>query len=367
MPMNPRLLRPLARFQAPAGPFTLYFNGAVDNDWATLGNWWLDDEHTVPATALPTAGDSAIATASIDSNSSSEPTMVNFTMDGDGGNNFLGTNITATGTVSFTNYLEVYETITAPLVTFSTGSNTQGGSIVGDAVFNDDSSNNATVTGNATFDDSSQNGGDATVTGNATFDSESFNNGTVTGNATFNSDSHNGGIVTGNATFNNDSYNSGSVTGNATFRNNCVTDGTIGGNAVFYDSAQAQSGGDGIYGSATFYNISRNSGIIGGNAVFNDSAENELSGVIDNAAVGGSVEFFGSSKNYGTIGSLSYYNVLFEGFSDCRNYGNINGTVTFANESQFYSGTVSDAIFVDDACNVNGNAQGFTPNPPPSC
>lgn len=59
---------------------TLYYNASVDANWATLGNWWMDSDHTVPATALPGSGDDVIATADIYSNSGSTPTVANFTI-----------------------------------------------------------------------------------------------------------------------------------------------------------------------------------------------------------------------------------------------------------------------------------------------
>ena len=135
---------------------TLYFTGAADSDWATLGNWFDDAEGTVAASSLPTAADSVIATAFIDSNSGSEPTVANFTMN-DPDNNEIK--------------------ISIPI----------------------------TVTGLATFNGGAENL--STITGNATFNDFALNVGTVTGNATFNGSSENGGAVTGNATFNDSACN----------------------------------------------------------------------------------------------------------------------------------------------------------------
>ena len=126
---------------------TLYFNGAVNGNWNTLGNWWLDSGHTVAAPSLPAAGDSVIATASITSNSGGAVTLANFTI---GGSNGLSTTITVSG----------------------------------NATFNDDSFNDSTVSGNATFNDDSYN--DGTVSGDATFNDDSANFGTVTGTITDN-------------------------------------------------------------------------------------------------------------------------------------------------------------------------------------
>jgi hypothetical protein len=122
---------------------TMYFDGQ-SGDWDELGNWWLDSGHTVAAPSLPAAGDSVIATASIDSNSGGAVTVVNFTI-GDSG----GLSITIT------------------------------------------------VTGNATFNDSSANDSSGTVTGNATFNGASTNGGTVTGTATFTGSACNDGGTAG--------------------------------------------------------------------------------------------------------------------------------------------------------------------------
>jgi hypothetical protein len=56
---------------------TLYFNGAVDNDWDEIGNWWTNSAGTSAAAALPSSSDSVVITAAIYSNSGDEPTVVN--------------------------------------------------------------------------------------------------------------------------------------------------------------------------------------------------------------------------------------------------------------------------------------------------
>jgi hypothetical protein len=203
---------------------TLYYNAAVDTDWSELGNWWTDSGFSVQATALPTSGDDAILNQTCDTNSGSEPTVVNLTFNGSG---YLGISITVTGM----------------------------------ATFNDSSSNYffATVAGDATFNDNSYNFGP--VTGNATFNNNSYNLfATVAGDATFNDSSYNFGIVTGNATFNNSSFNSYTVTGNATFNDNAENRlgflwpyGTVGGNAVF--NGNSVNTGN-VLGNADFNNDS---------------------------------------------------------------------------------------------------------------
>jgi hypothetical protein len=118
---------------------TLYFDGAVDSDWAEVGNWWLDDEHTEPAGRLPAEIDSVVATASINLNGGSVPTVANFTL-ADG-------------------FLEIPVTVTA-MATFSNSATLGGGgTITGNATFNDTAQNFGTVTGTATFNDSACNAG----------------------------------------------------------------------------------------------------------------------------------------------------------------------------------------------------------------
>ena len=184
---------------------TFYFNAGVDNEWQTLGNWWMDDNFTTQATALPTSVDDVIATASITSNSGSEPTVANFTFNDPNGN--------------------------GPLISISI-------TVTGDATFNDSSSNGGTVTGDATFNDISYHGG-GTVSGNATFNDSSFNYGTAPGNATFNDNSYNYGYVTGNATFNGSSINDAIVTGDATFNDNSYLSvyGSVNGTSTFNDAS----------------------------------------------------------------------------------------------------------------------------------
>jgi hypothetical protein len=139
---------------------TLYFDGAVDGDWAELGNWWLDSGHTVAAPSLPAAGDSVIATANISDNSGGAVTVVNLTFDDpDNTAIYLGITITVTGNAAFN------------------GSSLNDNTVTGNATFNDSSNNSGTVTGNATFNDSSQN--ESTVTGTATFTGSACNNGTA--------------------------------------------------------------------------------------------------------------------------------------------------------------------------------------------
>ena len=50
---------------------TLYFYNSSGADWNTLGNWWLDKDHTIPSPSLPTDEDTAVILSDITSNSGS--------------------------------------------------------------------------------------------------------------------------------------------------------------------------------------------------------------------------------------------------------------------------------------------------------
>jgi hypothetical protein len=108
-----------------AVPATLYFNGAVDDAWTTVGNWWLDEAHTEPAGRLPAEIDSVVVTAGI---TATGQTVVDFTINTA---TFIGS-LTVTGMATFN------------------GDSAHFGIITGDATFNDSSSNDGIVTGTIT-------------------------------------------------------------------------------------------------------------------------------------------------------------------------------------------------------------------------
>jgi hypothetical protein len=195
---------------------TLYFNAAVNGDWATLGNWWMDSGHTTPATGLPTSSDSVIVSQEITANSGSEPTVVNFTQNP---GPTLIFDITVTGMATFQDSV-CQATITGN-ATFS-GYSSNSGTVTGDATFNDSAGNFGTVTGNATFNDLSYNGSETGVLGTGTFNDDSYNVYQMSGPCTFNHRSSlaSGGNVDGNCVFNDSSFvaDSTSIGGDATFR-----------------------------------------------------------------------------------------------------------------------------------------------------
>jgi hypothetical protein len=170
---------------------TLYYNAAVDTDWATLGNWWTDINHTIPAASLPTSIDSVVLSEECNANSGSAPTVFNLTMPTTSSAG-IGISISVTGMAVFYGGTYIWGTFT------------------GNPTFNEGSGNTGTINGNATFNDNSYNGQGfgGIVTGDATFNGSSSNYGNVNENAVFNDTSYNLGTVTGTATFNDASYSS---------------------------------------------------------------------------------------------------------------------------------------------------------------
>jgi hypothetical protein len=283
---------------------TLYFNGAVDTDWATLGNWWTSGAFTTQASALPTSSDSVVLSATCDTNSGSEPTVVNLTYSS---GNLEGVAVTVTGNATFND------------------SSVNDGTVTGNATFNDNTQNAGNVTGNAVFNGNTTNY--SAVTGNATFNVQGFNFGTIGGNATFNDDSRNLvssefnliGTVTGNATFTASSYlgnpNIGAVGGTVTFSSASPVSFTMNAatgdwtadttNWVFTTAGQNWTFNDSsVLGG---YDFSNGSVVITGNATFNDSSTNQYGTVTGNATFELSSAAAQISGNYvGAYGSISF-------------------------------------------------------------
>jgi hypothetical protein len=142
LPVQGVFLGPVQVFPTGTAATILYFDGDANGDWETLGNWWLDAEHTQAAGRLPTSADSVVASAGI---TASGQTVVDFTLnDPSEGDffSFFGT-LTVTGVATFNG-----ESFLNP-----------GSTVTGDATFNDGSFNSGTVTGTATFNDSAVNCG----------------------------------------------------------------------------------------------------------------------------------------------------------------------------------------------------------------
>lgn len=381
---------------------TLYFNGAIDDDWNNLDNWWTDSNYSIAATNLPTNNDDVIISATIAVNNGSNPTVTNMTMNGD---NLFGIVISVTN-----------------LCTFNESSWNYSGTINGNCVFNNSSRNSGTINGNATFTASSfsndptgtENG---TITGTITFSSLTpvtftinggwftnssgwifstpgqnwiLNNyylaqtGTINGDCTFNNDSYNdSGTITGNVTFTSNNYDRdptgtfvGSIGGTITFNSstpvtftpfiwdtntvnwifstpgqnwvfnsNAYNNGTIYGNCSFNN---ASTGEGTIVGNCIFNGNSYNSGSITGNCVFNNTSSNR-------ASIAGDCIFNGDSYlDEGTITG----NCIFNDTSRHDNIGSIIGNCIFNDNSYLFAPVDGNCIFNNNAIfkgDTNGN------------
>lgn len=224
----------------------LYFNGAVDTDWATLGNWWTDAACTVAASALPGSGDSVYISNRIDANSGGAPTVANLYFNA--AQAFL-ISITVTGEFSF-----------------SIGS--FGGNLTGNATFNSCDASFAYVTGNATFNSSTMNGG--TVEGAAEFTGYS----TILGNVMFGL----GG------------------SGTATLRGNTGIDGAgVTGNVLLYDSSGAFNGAS-ISGNVESFDSGYLSNMSVGGSVTRNAPHS--AGLFSGTAAAGGFYFGGSTYDF---------------------------------------------------------------------
>jgi hypothetical protein len=178
---------------------TLYFNAAVDNDWGELGNWWQDEDCTIPATALPAPADDVVILETVES---------------------LGADRTvSTAVVENSLSFDDYElTVTNGATFFGAGYINTGCIVNANCIFNDSSGNGGTINGNAVFNDFSENYdyGNTQINGNVIFNDNSRNYATVNGNAVFNhnsymeeDDSSYYGYVSEDAFFYDNSYNKG--------------------------------------------------------------------------------------------------------------------------------------------------------------
>lgn len=239
---------------------TLYFNNAEDDqEWSTLGNWWLNAACTTPATSLPTSSDSVEQGDGYGGgtvyNSGSEPTVVNVNMP----NTELYFSITVTGLAiiyRLGSLASPYSTLTGDAVL----ADIFGGIVTGDATISG-ALNLGSVGGTATFTGVTVGDGliDGTV-GSGVFynNTQCVANQTVTNNATFNDSSVCNGTVGGDATFNDDAIGeSGTIDGDGTFNDRTFNiNMSVGGEVKMYDYSNAQYDGESVIGGITFYDNS---------------------------------------------------------------------------------------------------------------
>ena len=108
---------------------TLYYNGFVDTDWATLGNWWTDSGFSVAATSLPTITDDVEMWETVDANT--------------------GGFIAVHDLAQKVGMLDVILTVTG-LATFENDTSYGYGTLTGNATFNGNSTNPGTIVSSAT-------------------------------------------------------------------------------------------------------------------------------------------------------------------------------------------------------------------------
>lgn len=305
----------------------LYYNAAVDNDWATLGNWWTDIAFTTPASSLPTSSDDVKIYSNINSNAGSTPTVNSMVVYGNNSSIVVSINMTC---VTFCEFID--ESILGNGITITASSGIFGGISYGngyvDGTFTGISylygssaiRNGGIINGTTYFNNGSDINSGGTLNGSGIFIDDGGpkdNNGTINGYASgvFNNDS--GGVINGNAVF----LSGNSVTG----RNG--SGGTVNGSGTFYNDT-INAGGT-INFAATFYNTSRNAGVIGTNATFNNSSYN-FNDIMNSwyGSVNGNATFNDSSYNDSASvnGTATFNNTSF-------NAGIITGLATFNNSS----------------------------------
>ncbi len=254
---------------------------------------------------------------------------------------------TITGTIKGLDNVDITSWI------FNGNSFLNGGSITGNATFNDTSYNSGTIVGVAKYNYAT--GGVITIA-----DGGNWGGGTATSNVgiddlpldswIFNGWSINSGTITGNAIFNNTSVNTdtGTVNLDATFNDLSVNGGVVVGTAI-YNYAHTgiitiADGGNWSSGTATsivgidgnpitswiFNGSSVNQGNIIGNVVFNNTSYNSLDKIIT-----GNVTFNDTSKNDGTIIGTATYSYA------------TGGVITILDGVAWGSGTATSNVGID--------------------
>lgn len=245
-----------------------YFNGAVNDNWTELGNWWTDDSFTTQADNLPSNSDSVIIYSDLSSNSGGDPTIVNLTVE----SGVIGINITVSNIATFNNYSANYAIIT------------------GNAIFNDYSVLIGQIYGDATFNDLAHAQQAAYVSGDAIFTADTqylyFNPIVISGTVIFASTTSITFIV---QYFNVSDVNLWTVNSSQKywiFINAYLSESTsISANLVTFYGNSANDAGV-IDSDVILNDISYNNGIINGNVVFNDRSYNhQVAGIINGNAI----------------------------------------------------------------------------------
>jgi hypothetical protein len=330
-----------------------WFNAGADDNWETLtGNWWTDAGHTIQALSLPGSTDAVITVGasgtgpSVDLDTWIEPAMID---------------ASATG------------------ITFSSSAqNSLSSGITGDATFFGSASNGANIIGNAIFNDLSTNDGEVSGyakymyahAGTITIANDSWWGGGTSGSNIgdddlgivswiFNGNSFNDGAdIDGDATFNDSSYNSGVITSDATFTSASGGTLTLSGSQAWGEVQGIARDIDGNQILNYIFNdnsYTTGSGTINGNAVFNNNS-------IDSSTITGIPSLFTSAASAVTqTGVTLNGNIDNTGTSvfndNSQNYGTVSINATF-NDTSYSGGTITgDACFNDTSVSdgtVNG-------------
>lgn len=346
---------------------TLYYysSSAMDFNWNTLSNWYVDSGHTQQAISIPNNTQDVILNSDVTSDSSASATADNLTINNTGMNSGkLWINITVTTLTTFNNGTYYGDganpvSLTSPTVTFN-----------GDSYLN----NSASIFGNVNFYDTSANNG--SITGDATvysthavpFDSSHGNTGSVSGSIIYSgysprtvyyyhtSSSDDWGVL-------NNWYNSSNGTGGNV---DYIPNGDIALDTVIIESSIGSNtyglntmvGSLTVVNSLTFINIDMScseanfvdSSVFGygnpsatlthltatNNINFADLSSNN--GIINAAYPAYPVEFVEGATNDGTInGDVDVYYP-----SEKPIGGTVNGTVTYIGYTLYFAGGTND-------------------------
>ena len=327
-----------------------YFNAATSTNWNDLGNWWLNSSHTLPATSLPSTGDTVVIGAKLTTGPSVPVSSVKIIIasstlyyDSLGSATYIlpsggafSVNLTnASGPAYFyassTNSGQI-DGIFNIYGNRSFSSVNATGTYTGTVELHDGSWNDTTLLHNAVFHDTSYNDTGAIVDGNAEFAGNNTNNGSVLGSATIDAGATlvNGGTIQGNI------LNYGTIS-SGTF-NTLVTNvgGVISGainnllSMIFNGGGYISSSGS-LSGDAVFNATSSNRGLVSGTSTFNDSAYNI--GSTSNATFVGdySENFYGATSGIVSGVKTRLYNALNQQVNLLRNFATSAWTIVADN------------------------------------
>jgi hypothetical protein len=272
---------------------TFYFNGAIDSEWTTLGNWWMSFDGTNysnQATGLPSSGDSVILNeGSVTSNAGSSITILNLTMNGGSyiqpqtEQDSIAIYVTNETILDGNSNITGYTTVNSDIALYNSAS--IGCVVSGNVILNNTSL--AQIDGDVIFKDYSHFYGGI---------SSSTNLIDIIGTATFNDYSYvdhtsAAGLRTSNAIFNDSSYVLSDIAGAQAIDNIIFNDHSYisyygyvsaGGAIIFNDYSHIQDDGSVVGTSLVIFNhnsyITDNALIYQGvgNVIFNDNSINKV-------------------------------------------------------------------------------------------